>query len=137
MLLPDGPTWGAANRLSEQAERLQHVLDEGPSVSAARSRGPVRLRALDDTLRWPRFAAESTSLSLRAVVAVPLLAGSRVIGVLSVYSQRDDGLESLDTGAALRLAARVQPAVSNARTLCVASLNARLLRRAAQQEDDG
>ena len=137
MLLPDGPAYGGANAFTERVDAVQYTLMEGPCVSAADTGEPVRFRVRDPgERRWPGFVERTRALSLREVVSVPLLHGTRVIGSLNVYSRADDRLRDLHETEAARLAARVRPAVWNSRTLVVAATNSRLLRQAAHDRAD-
>ena len=69
-------------------ERVAAARDVGPCADAMRSRQLVLVEDLtDDDLaeRWPEYVAEAEAAEIRAVAAVPMLAGERVLGVLGVY----------------------------------------------------
>jgi GAF domain-containing protein len=68
-------------------DELQFSLGEGPCPDAYASRVPVFEPDLDsaDRGRWPNFTPFALELGTRGVFAFPLHAGSRCIGVLTVY----------------------------------------------------
>ncbi|GAB7044284.1 MULTISPECIES: GAF and ANTAR domain-containing protein [Catenuloplanes] len=72
----------------DQLEDLHAVLGEGPCIDAVVTAVPVMA---DDLARpharvnWPRFAEHAPARAIRAVFAHPVLAGDRLIGVLSAY----------------------------------------------------
>jgi GAF domain-containing protein len=76
----------ASNQLVEQADSLQYEFDEGPCLTAWRTRQLVRI---DDTAtdpRWPRWNRAAADLGVRAVLSVPLVVDEDGIGAIKVYS---------------------------------------------------
>jgi GAF domain-containing protein len=67
-------------------EDLQVDSDQGPSILAARTNEIVTSPELQADRRWPEFAAEASSLSTSSVLAVPLVDGATLVGVLSLYA---------------------------------------------------
>jgi GAF domain-containing protein len=76
----------ASNQLVEQADALQYEFDEGPCLTAWRTRELVRI---DDTVtdsRWPRWNNAAARLGVRAVLSVPMVIDDESIGAIKVYS---------------------------------------------------
>jgi GAF domain-containing protein len=75
----------ASNAVTEEADALQYELDEGPCVTAWRTREVVRI---DDTTtdgRWPRWNEAAVRLGIRSVLSAPLVVGDESIGAMKVY----------------------------------------------------
>ena len=78
----------ASNQLVEQADALQYELDEGPCLTAWRTRQLVRI---DDTVtdsRWPHWNNAAAQLGVRAVLSVPMVVDDESIGAIKVYSDQ-------------------------------------------------
>ena len=78
----------ASNAAVEQADALQYEFDEGPCLTAWRTREVVRI---DDTTtdgRWQRWNEAASRLGVRSVVSAPLLVGAESIGAMKVYCER-------------------------------------------------
>ena len=78
----------ASNLAVEQADALQYEFDEGPCLTAWRTRELVRI---DDTTtdgRWPRWNQAVSPLGVRSVLSAPLLVGDESIGAMKVYCER-------------------------------------------------
>src|SRR3954464_3746512 len=78
----------ASNQLVEQADALQYEFDEGPCLTAWRTRQLVRI---DDTAtdpRWPRWNSAAAKLGVPAVLSIPLAADDDSIGAIKVYSDQ-------------------------------------------------
>lgn len=89
---------------------LQFSLGEGPSLDAFTQHEAVSEPDLEHALpaRWPVFTITALELGTRGVFALPLNAGQRCIGVLTLYNdvagaltpdQQADGLVVADTVA--------------------------------------
>ena len=84
-------------------ERVEAARDTGPCVDAMRGLQPVVVADLTDgdlAQRWPEYVAAAEVGEIRAVAAVPMLAGERVLGVLGLY----DGAHHTWTDEDLRVA---------------------------------
>ena len=86
-------------------ESRQFDLGEGPSYTAHRTGGQVRVAdlELDDT--WPAFTAAAVLLGFHAVFAFPLLSGSVTIGALTIYRNDAGDLTAEQQAVALLIAA--------------------------------
>jgi GAF domain-containing protein len=144
----------ASNQTAEQADALQYELDQGPCLTAWRTRELVRI---DDTTtdgRWPRWNEAAGALGVRSVLSAPLLVGEESIGAMKVYCERpmnygphDEHVMRLLAGQAAILLANTQ-SLHEARRLsrqltqalasrdAVAMATGVLLARGAQSEQD-
>ena len=69
-------------------ERVGAAREIGPCTEAIRSRQLVVVGDLtggDLAQRWPEYVAQAEDGEIRAVAAVPMFAGERVLGVLGLY----------------------------------------------------
>jgi GAF domain-containing protein len=78
----------ASNAAAEEADALQYRFDEGPCLTAWRTRGPVRIDDTSTDGRWPRWNAAASELGVRSVLSAPLLVGEESIGAMKVYCER-------------------------------------------------
>ena len=79
---------GASNELVEQADALQYELDEGPCLTAWRTRQLVRIDDTTTDSRWPGWNSAAAGLGVRAVLSVALVVGDESIGAIKVYSDQ-------------------------------------------------
>lgn len=70
---------------AQPGEILQFDLGEGPSYTACQTGQPVQVTDLDQDQTWPVFAKAATASGFRAVVSLPLSAGSGSLGALTLY----------------------------------------------------
>jgi GAF domain-containing protein len=78
----------ASNAATEEADALQYELDEGPCLTAWRTRELVRIDDTTSDGRWPRWTEAASALGIRSVLSAPLLLGEESIGAMKVYSER-------------------------------------------------
>lgn len=81
----------ASNPVSEQLQRTQAELDEGPGTEAVRSGRPltdVHLHRQPVAARWPRFAPHLPTAGSAATTVLPLRHGEQVFGGLSLFHRR-------------------------------------------------
>ncbi|WP_216870412.1 GAF and ANTAR domain-containing protein [Modestobacter excelsi] len=105
----------ASNAAVEEADALQYQLDEGPCLTAWRTRELVRI---DDTTtdgRWRRWNDAVGQLGVRSVLSTPLVVGQESIGAMKVYCERpmnygphDEQIMRLLAGQAAILLANTQ-----------------------------
>ena len=74
----------------DELEDLQRRLGEGPCMDVLSSGEAldVQLRVAGD--RWIHYPAEATRLGVNRVAAMPLRARGRTLGVLDLYTERDE-----------------------------------------------
>lgn len=105
----NGPVCHSDER-SLALDELQFSLGEGPSLDAFAGHDAILEPDLEHAgpTRWPMFTATALELGARGVFALPLSAGTRCIGVLTLYhdvagalspEQRADGLVVADAVA--------------------------------------
>jgi GAF domain-containing protein len=78
----------ASNQLVEQADALQYEFDEGPCLTAWRTRQLVRIDDTTTDSRWPSWNSAAARLGMRAVLSVPLVVDDESIGAIKVYSDQ-------------------------------------------------
>src|SRR3954454_9606887 len=81
----------ASNQLVEQADALQYEFDEGPCLTACRTRQPVRIDDTATDSRWPRWNSAAARLGVRAVLSVGLVVDHEDIGAIKAYSDQPAG----------------------------------------------
>jgi GAF domain-containing protein len=81
---------------SRALDEAQFSLGEGPSLDVFAKREAISEPDLEhpQVARWPVFAATALELGTRGVFALPLNAGQRCIGVLTLYNDVAGGLTS-------------------------------------------
>src|SRR3954454_8782280 len=78
----------ASNELVERADALQYEFDEGPCLSAWRTRQLVRIDDTATDSRWPRWNSAAAHLGVRAVLSVGVGVDDEGIGAIKVYSDQ-------------------------------------------------
>jgi hypothetical protein len=94
----------ASDPASEQIERLQIVLAEGPCVDAFTAGQPVLAADLGRdgwAQRWPVFLPEVLSVGARALFAFPLQIGGVRVGVMDLHRRTPGALEGEELADAL------------------------------------
>jgi GAF domain-containing protein len=125
----------ASDRVAEQADALQYEFDEGPCLTAWRTRQPVRI---DDTTtdgRWPRWNQAAAALGVRSVLSAPLLVGEESIGAMKVYCERPMNYGPHDEQVMRLLAAQAAILLANAQSLAEARRLGRQLTEALASRD--
>jgi GAF domain-containing protein len=98
--------------------KLQLRSDNGPLVTAMRTRTTVLIRDTTTDGRWPEWAAKVAELRVRSVLDVPLATGrdsKRSVGVLGLYSPVPDAFDEDDEAIAHILARHASVALASAR----------------------
>ena len=95
----------SSDGVSEQIERLQVSLGEGPCVDAWSYRLPVFEPDLTHhpESRWPGFGPAARDAGAAAVFSLPLQVGRSRLGAIDVYRNQPGPLSSDDVHDALRL----------------------------------
>jgi GAF domain-containing protein len=78
----------SSNHDVEEADGLQYRFDEGPCLTAWRSRQLVRLDDTTTDTRWPAWTTAVNAVGVRSVLSVPLVVDDEAIGAIKVYSDR-------------------------------------------------
>ena len=125
----------ASNAAAEQADALQYEFDEGPCLTAWRTRELVRI---DDTTtdgRWPRWNEAVSRLGVRSVLSAPLHVGEESIGAMKVYCERPMNYGPHDEQVMRLLAAQAAILLANTRSLQEARRLSRQLAEALSGRD--
>jgi GAF domain-containing protein len=125
----------ASNAAVEQADALQYQLDEGPCLTAWRTREVVRI---DDTTtdgRWPRWNQAVSPLGVRSVLSAPLLMGEESIGAMKVYCERPMNYGPHDEHVMRLLAGQAAILLANSQSLAEARRLSRQLTEALASRD--
>src|SRR3954453_11537240 len=78
----------ASSQLVEQADALQYEFDEGPCLTAWRTRQLVRIDDTATDSRWPSWNSAAARAGVRAVLSVALVVDDESIGAIKVYSDQ-------------------------------------------------
>jgi len=92
-------TMAATTELAARADALQYSLDEGPCLTAWRTRQVVRVDDAAGDRRWPEWNDAVTRLGVRAALSAPLLAdgeAAEAIGAIKLYAQQPGRFDSHD-----------------------------------------
>jgi len=125
----------ASNETVEQADALQYELDEGPCLTAWRTRDVVRI---DDTTadgRWPQWCEAVSRLGVRSVLSAPMLVGDESIGAMKVYCERPVNYGPHDEQVLRLLAAQAAILLANTQSLQAARRLSRQLTDALGSRD--
>ncbi len=125
----------ASNSATEEADALQYEFDEGPCLTAWRTRELVRI---DDTTtdgRWPRWNEAVSPLGVRSVVSAPLLVGEESIGAMKVYCERPMNYGPHDEHVMRLLAGQAAILLANSQSLREARRLSRQLTEALASRD--
>jgi len=109
-------TSAATDPLVEAADAVQYRLDEGPCLTAWRTRGTVRIDDVATDGRWPRWAAAVAPLAVGSVLSAPMVAGDDVVGALKLYGPGRSAFSDRDEATLGLFAAQCAILVSSART---------------------
>ncbi|MGH4032149.1 GAF and ANTAR domain-containing protein [Actinomycetota bacterium Odt1-20B] len=75
----------ASDVRSGEAQDLEYVLGEGPSVDAVRSGTRVSASGTAIERRWPSYGGGLSELGIGSVIALPLTVSSSCIGALTLF----------------------------------------------------
>jgi ANTAR domain len=95
----------ASDHVAEKVEWAQITLGEGPGLQAVATGGPVLVADLwDPRGQWPNFAVEAMKSGVGAMYAFPLEMGAIKAGVLDLYRDSPEPLDSKDFADATAVA---------------------------------
>ena len=100
----------ASDPIAQRLDELQYTIGEGPCFDAYLNDDPQfypELSRVDQTPRWPTFAADATQLGVHALFAFPVPDGQRPMGVLELYRRTAGGLSDAERAAAKACAAAI------------------------------
>ena len=125
----------ASNTAAEQADALQYEFDEGPCLTAWRTRQLVRIDDTTTDSRWPRWNQAVGRLGVRSVLSAPLLMGEESIGAMKVYCGRPQNYGPHDEHVMRLLAAQAAILLANSQSLQEARRLSRQLTEALASRD--
>ena len=116
LVVPDGPgrlaARAASGEKSLQMVDLQNRLGEGPGLDAVSRPEPVEVADLDAESRWPSFTPAARELGVRSLLSIPLVAGTRILGSLSLAAGRPHAFDGESQAMASLFAAHATIALS-------------------------
>ena len=125
----------ASNSTVEQADGLQYEFDEGPCLTAWRTRQVVRIDDTGTDGRWPRWAEAVGPLGVRSALSAPLLAAEESIGAMKVYSEQPSAYGPREEHVMRLLAAQAAILLANSQSLREARRLSRQLTEALAGRD--
>jgi transcriptional regulator with GAF, ATPase, and Fis domain len=137
VLEPEGEpyTVAATDGETEELDRRQYLLHDGPCLDAARNQQINSWSLIEAEQRWPDFTHLAKELGLRSYLAAGLgLAGQR-LGALNLSSRGTDGFDWLDENLVAQFVPSASAAIVSARRHArardqAAQLNQALISRA-------
>jgi hypothetical protein len=103
-------TPAAAGSVALDLDLVQYASDDGPCLSAARRRHPVRLDSMADDERWPELTRSARRRGVHSSLSMPLLT-SDAPAALNLYSSAEHAYRSARMQALADLLARAVSAL--------------------------
>jgi GAF domain-containing protein len=100
---------GVTDQVVLAADTAQYDLGQGPCLTAWATERTVIVHDVSTDDRWPVWSHAVAGLSLRSVISSPLMAGTRCLGALKIYSTQPG---VYDARTALALEKLVFPAAT-------------------------
>jgi GAF domain-containing protein len=100
-----------------EVDDIQYRLGEGPCISAAAQREPIRSGSLGGDHRWPRFGPRVGRLGVHSVLSLPLIGAEQVVGAMNVYAHGKDAFDERSEQLGRLYAVAAAIAVQNAQIL--------------------
>jgi anti-anti-sigma regulatory factor len=107
-------TVAASDRTILEMDANQYSTGEGPCVDASIKGRRFHAPSLDDEARWPDFTPKARALGIRAILSSPLVAHSRPVGALNIYSLQSSAFDADDQSLAMRFATEVSAILTDA-----------------------
>lgn len=113
---PDAWTAAATDQTAAAIDLDQYAAGDGPCLTAARGRRPVRTGLEEARTRWPVFAASAGRSGLLCYLSAPLLLGDGpLLGALNLYGREPDAFGPVDEALLTLLASAASAAIVQAR----------------------
>jgi GAF domain-containing protein len=107
----------SSDALTEEADRLQVELGEGPAYEAVQSERSVVSADASVDERWPQWSAEmARNVTLRSVLSVRLRTSTQTVGVLSLFDPATNRFSESGDATAQMFADHAAVAFANARS---------------------
>jgi anti-anti-sigma regulatory factor len=107
-------TVAASDETILEMDANQYATGEGPCVDASIKGRRFHAPSLDDEARWPDFTPKARALGIRAILSSPLVAHSRPVGALNIYSLQSSAFDADDQSLAMRFATEVSAILTDA-----------------------
>ncbi len=91
-------TVAATDAETEELDRRQYLLRDGPCLDAARRQQVSSWSLAEAEQRWPEFTRLAQEMGLRSYLCAGLGMGERRLGALNLSSRGTDGFDQLDEG---------------------------------------
>ena len=88
----------ATDEKTEELDRRQYLLHDGPCLDAARRQQVNHWSLREAEQRWPEFTQVAEEMGLRSYLAAGLGVERRPLGALNLSSHDPDGFDRLDEG---------------------------------------
>jgi GAF domain-containing protein len=102
----------SSDDLARRLDRIQHEVDDGPCLTAARGNVPVVVEDVATDLRWPVFGRRASAEGVGAILSVPLPVQNRAIGALNLYAADPGAFAEEDQARVRRFAEQAAVAVA-------------------------
>ena len=89
-------TVAASDETISDMDANQYFTGEGPCVDASVNGHWFHVESLDQETRWPEFVPRAKKLGINAILSTPLLAQSRPVGALNIYSRTPGAFDTKD-----------------------------------------
>jgi GAF domain-containing protein len=104
----------ASDQTILEMDAEQYATGEGPCVDASVQGRRFHAQSLADEDRWPDFTPKARALGIQAILSSPLVAHSRPVGALNIYSLHPRAFGSGDQSLAMRFATGVSAILTDA-----------------------
>jgi GAF domain-containing protein len=115
-----------------ELDMVQYDTDDGPCLTSFRTASALRVDLYEQGEAFPHIARAARNVGIRAVLSMPAIWGTEMIGTLNLYSRTGPFDESAETVAAV-LGAQVVIAVSRSPEFAAARA---VVEKAQAQADD-
>lgn len=90
----------STNALAEELDHVQYQASDGPCLEAVRQLQIFNVGSIARSPGWPQFRAAAARLGIRSTLSVPLAERGRALGMLNLYSIRDNAFDGCEETAA-------------------------------------
>jgi hypothetical protein len=108
-------TIAATDEETEELDRRQYLLHDGPCLDAARYQQINSWSLIEAEQRWPDFTSLAKELGLRSYLAAGLGLGGERLGALNLSSRGADGFDRLDENLVALFVPAASAAIVSAR----------------------
>ncbi len=122
--------WAVSAEFVDDIDTFQYEIhNEGPGITAMRSRRPCISGSIGDDTRWPRFGAAIAHLGVNSALSLPLMLGEQLIGAIDAYAYKPDAFAEHAVEMGAKFAGPAAVSLHNARLLMEARYQAEQLQR--------